>query len=365
MKVCIYCGGDIADLARKCHHCHSFQNPADAPRAGFDTANLVISFVGSIAGIATVAAAIFAYFGFKTVDDINKRANEINTRADTTLATANNKLSEFEKQISALTAQGQATNKKSEETQGRLNALFVSTQYVRFQELFDGVILDRIDARPDLVSELTGITKSVVDLADLPDDKKIMQMELITTVKSIERYKMGDYRGVVEILTPLPDAGINKHRILGNAYSKLRLQAKNARRDDDAKTYSEHEVRHQKLYTDRATRANKKTRIAATNLGIALIERNLPGDLESGCKSLAQAQDEAPEVWITHFNLAICHVIKEEYERALGLLERAKGLGAFSSGEEVAKFRASPYFARLIGHQGPEIRARVEQLLKL
>src|SRR5260370_25777890 len=104
---CIYCKRDIPDSAKKCSHCHSYQDPSYAPRRNYDTADLVIKFVGSTFAVMAVAGAALAFFGIKSFNDIVTRAAEMQSQS--------------EKQLTELTKDRQ-----------QIQAILLSTLHSRF-----------------------------------------------------------------------------------------------------------------------------------------------------------------------------------------------------------------------------------------
>src|SRR5258708_25709545 len=108
MKACKQCGQEILEIARKCRYCQSYQDPNDAPKQNFDLATIVISFVGVIATLGTIAAVVVGYFGFRSIGDISQRSTALLEKVDT-------KIKAFDSSVAKLSAtvadlQQQATN---------------------------------------------------------------------------------------------------------------------------------------------------------------------------------------------------------------------------------------------------------------
>jgi hypothetical protein len=166
LKPCLFCGQQILDSARKCEHCHTFQNPNDEPKRSFDLATLVISTVGVIAVIVTLGAGAFSYFGFQSVAELNKKAEAIEKKN--------------QERIDQIVT----------ETTDKLNSLVLLHEHDRFQELFDSINLDEINSptKKSVINELTKINSNVNKLKLSTDDAGY-KSEIDVIVRALLDYK--------------------------------------------------------------------------------------------------------------------------------------------------------------------------------
>jgi FlaG/FlaF family flagellin (archaellin) len=166
LKSCLFCGLQIQDSARKCEHCHTFQNPNDEPKRNLDIATLVISTVGVIAVIVTLGAGAFSYFAFQSVAELNKKAESIEKKN--------------QERIDQIVT----------ETTDKLNSLVLLHEHDRFQELFDSVNLDEINAptKKSIINELSKINSNVSKLKLSTDDAEYKN-EINVILRSLLDYK--------------------------------------------------------------------------------------------------------------------------------------------------------------------------------
>lgn len=365
MKNCVWCGQEIADLARKCNHCQSFQNPNDAPKPGFELATLVISFVGVMAGIATLAAGIFGYFGFKSIHDLDMRATQIHDKANTLLESTDKKLTTFDQEIRKKAESDRNLTERLAKTEVDLNLLLIRQTYSRFNSLMDDLRLDELHRVSDVLDQLRELRTSISVIEPVPEPAKWIVSDVSVIVETIFLYKDELYQEVVERLSPVSDRSLHKHRIAGGAYSHLYKKAVAQKKGDDAAGFLAKHKYHAKIYHDSALRANKSNLIAKINYAAALIEGGESGELERAMDLLIQARKEAPQISTIYYNLAAVFVKQNKLEDALTNLEEARHRGDFSTEEDVRFFKNDPSFASLRKSDIPQIQERLKKLLTI
>src|SRR5260370_26312152 len=169
------------------------------------------------------------------------------------------------------------------------------------------------------MEQLREIRLIVSDLINLPDDKREMQNEIAIVMKGVELYKNKYYSEIIEVISISPaDTSLNKHRILGGAYFHLYQEAVADNRSDDATKYLGLAISYASRYSDLADRANRRRpALASSNLGVAYLLRNGPGDMDQACKLFAKARNEAPGNWEFYVNHAACYVKKSDFKSAM------------------------------------------------
>src|SRR5260370_41202144 len=115
MKECAYFRQRIPDAAKKCFYCHSYQDPRDAQRTNYDSADLVIKFVGTTFAVAAVVGAVVGFIGFKSFNDITKRTDEIHAQSD-------KQLKDFAENIKQMRAEEQKHVEAAAQVRKDLNA---------------------------------------------------------------------------------------------------------------------------------------------------------------------------------------------------------------------------------------------------
>jgi hypothetical protein len=147
MKNCVYCGGHIQDLARKCPFCQSFQNPLDEPKKPTDIATLVIQFVGSVTTAAALAAGVVGYIGFKNISDMNEQVGKMKIVVSDT----------------------ETRLKRFDDTSLLLNALSIRQAYARFDNLMESLSVSELYKNPGPWHEMNEIADTVAHIDKAAD----------------------------------------------------------------------------------------------------------------------------------------------------------------------------------------------------
>jgi hypothetical protein len=362
MKKCVYCSQDIDDTARKCHYCHSFQSTADDKKKNLDIASLVIGFVGVVASIGTIAAGVFAYFGYQSISAINERSDKNIERANTILTKVEQEISDFHEQAKKLSlAEGDV-----EKVKINLAALSVREAFSRFQQIMEEIVLDQLHRTGEQLDALQEIADSVSAIKDeqLPDeDIRSLKRELVLTVDAVYLYRGEKYQQVLDKLNALSDKSIQKHRLMGDACYRLYLKALKEQKTDDAAGYLGQELHHAQLNYELALKVNRSLTISEINYSNALLLMSDNANLDHAYQLLLIAKKDSPQMSIIYYNLAIYHAKKGQLEEAMTQLEWAKQYGDFMSPEDVLFFNADPAFEKLRSSQEQLLKDRIQALL--
>lgn len=347
MKACKFCGQSIADLARKCQFCHSFQDKADAPKKSFDVANLVVSFVGVMVTIGTVVAGVLGYLGFKTIDDLSTRAQKIQEQ---TLGQA--------REYTAL--------------RGELENLLIREQYDRFQNLFDNLNFDELHQAAGIVKELEDIRTDaqaydkLLQGTSLPKRVAGELREMDAVLSAIDAYRDGRFEEMTRLVDSLPDDSIQKHRVLDIAYGKLADKAKGEKDEARRKDFIDKEIVQARRYMELAAQYNKKDVIAQFNYAAALLDRRQPQDLTAAWNMLTQLRKITPSDPQLFYNLAVYYVLKGDFGAALAELETDKALHGLDAAGDREFFSTDPDFEPLRARAklDPKVNLRLARLLR-
>jgi hypothetical protein len=356
MKKCNFCGQDIPELARKCFHCQSYQNPADAPKASFDLATLVISFIGVSASIAIIAAGVFSYFGYKNISEISDRSNKI---LDDTKKIAD----KYDEKLKAISSAENDFNKVKTD----LDAIFIRQQFGIFQQIMDSLILDELHKTHDLIELLNEVANSTKEIGNLKDVLKVIQMKIDLTTKSIVFYKDKDFISVITVLSPLSDSIIYKHRLLYACYHNLVDDAIKANNLQDKNKYIEMSRHHAGEAYKIGTKVNKSNLSSKVNFAMSLLLSDSQDDIDNAKKLLLEARKDAPLVPAISYNIAIYYAKVKKFNDCLDYLDESKAHGGFSNEQDIKFFINDIAFSNLRNEatKNPLYQNRLNTLLTL
>jgi hypothetical protein len=356
MKKCNFCGQDIPELARKCFHCHSYQNPADAPKASFDLATLVISFIGVSASIAIIAAGVFSYFGYKNISEISDRSNKI-------LDDTKKIVDKYDEKLKTISSAENDFNKVKSD----LDAIFIRQQYGIFQQIMDSLILDELYKTPDLVESLKEVAKSTKEIVNLNDTLKDIQIQIDAITKAVIFYKDKDINKMLDILNPLSDSSLYKHRLLYAAYENLIDDATKINNLQDKNKYIDLARHHAGEAYKIGTKINKTNLSSKVNFAMSLLLSDNQDDIDNARRLLFEAKKDAPLVSAISYNIALYFAKIKKFNDCLNSLEEAKAHGGFSDEQDIKFFINDSGFSdlRKEATKNPLYQERLNTLLTL
>ena len=284
MKKCVYCAQDIPDLARKCPLCHSFQTTSDEPKKPIELATLVISFVGSVAAVATITAGTFAYFGFQSIADVNKRTGTILEQSTTILKDA-------QERMTRLSLAEQAFNNTKF---GHSASLTIRQAYDRYDKLMDSLSIDELYKTGSLLNDLKEVSDTASHVGEMRDDSAIrsMKMEIISVISGVIAYNDGKFDEAANaIASTVPETSLHKHLLMAAAYIRLYDLALQHNNPQMAESYINLGKLQAESALEVAKKANRGVGSAEINLAAALMFRDQPGDLDSAYKYLVDAKN--------------------------------------------------------------------------
>jgi tetratricopeptide (TPR) repeat protein len=314
MKKCVYCGGDIPDLARKCPFCHSFQSPSDEPKKPTDIATLVIQFVGSVTTAAALAVAVVGYIGFKNISDMNDQVGKMKIVVSDT----------------------ETRLKRFDDTSLLLNALSIREAYARFDSLMESLSISELYKTPGLWHELNEIAETVAHIDKVADgsEAESLRHEIISEVSSVKAYLDGRFEDAANaIASTVPDSRVRKHLLLVAAYTGLFNTAKAKGELQSSGLFLEKAILEAKSAVDAARKSNRQLGDAQINLAVTLIYRNGASDLDDAFTTLQAAKKTSLKLSIIDYDIAGLYVRKHQLDEALTSLEEAKSHGDLSSNE--------------------------------
>ena len=368
MKDCRLCGEPIQETARRCRHCQSFQDPADAPKQNFDLATLVISFVGIIATIGTIAAGIFGYFGFRTIGDINDRTKELSQRSTAALEAAQTRIKSFDDEVTKFKSALDQLETKATNARRELNGVAVTQRYEQFQRLLDNIQLDYANNFQTQIDELAKIATESAALQPIPDIETGYISEMKVLSQAVAEYrdaiKGNDKDGFKEIVAQIaaaPDRSLGKHRILTGCYSQLyNIAFQNG--SNEASEYLSKQKYHANAAFKIAARLNRTATIAKHNYAATLVQSGDLLEMKRGYELLSEVSKEIPQTAGVWYNIAMYFAKTTKFDDALTNLERAKSLGDFATCDDVQQWDRDKQFDLLRQADVPEYKARIEKL---
>lgn len=360
---CQFCGLEIEETAKKCQHCLSFQNLAVSKKR-YDTANLIISFIGIITIAFTLTLGISGYIGFKSLTDLRARSQSILEKSDKAIDEFKKehtvirnsylkKINDFEKELARL-------RDSYDKTSIAYNDLLVMQLWERFQHLLDRIELDKIEETELIADEVNKIARDVNIETSLSESSRLIRAQILILANAIKLYKENDYEGTKRAVIELEDSNINKHRFLTCVYGKLH-KAYYLKNEEKAEFCLKGVLRHSKKYNQLALHLNKKAIIGKVNRANALLIRNDKGDKEEALALYDQAIREDPYRATLFANRAYLRHLMEEEDQAIKDLKRAFELGHFKTLTAKERFRKS--FPDLINSKNPEINKLIKKLL--
>jgi tetratricopeptide (TPR) repeat protein len=369
MKPCKYCGESINDTARKCPLCQSYQDPADAPKQSFDLASIVISFVGVIATLGTLAAGVFGYFGFRTIGDINDRTKEINQRSNSLLETTEQKIKTFDGKVVELTKLISDLQQQAGNVRKDLNGVAVSELYDKFQRIFDVVQLDYAYNYQSHIQALTKIASESAAMQPVPEATTTYVKDMQALSQAVTQYRdalkennKDEWLSIVNIVQNTSTENLEKYRLLVGCYSHLYEIARRSNNTNEARDYVEKQKRAAFLAFKSAERLNRAAVNVKVNYAMTLIQSGDPQEMKRGHDLLTEARKDAPQVAGIRYNLAVYFVKLNQYEEALKNLEQAKTLGDFATCDDVTQWDRDSDFNPLRLSDVPDYKDRISKL---
>lgn len=347
MKPCNHCSNQIHDSAKKCEHCHSFQNPADEPKKNLDTANLVISLIGVITIGFAIIGGLFGFLGYQSMEDFRKTSSEIKQKNEEVIKT-------FEGKSNELTV-------KFNQSHEILNEYRVSELARRAEDLFDRVTIDRLSGFPKLLEELTKIKDQAKKIEPLSPAGQDIKTQLIMALEALDSYNEKEYDKVLATVKTLPDENFWKNRLISNTYVRLHEKAKRDKDEANAEKYLRKAQEKAIDYNDLVTSLADKSYIGKFNLAAILI---LESKYSEAREILVKLLVENPLDGDLHYNLAAIDVQESKLKDALERLEHLKGMGFFKQNEVKEFFLTDPSFEPLRQNPDKEIKKRLKKLLQ-
>jgi tetratricopeptide (TPR) repeat protein len=366
---CKFCGEQIQETARKCKHCQSFQDAADAPRPSFDLATLVISFVGVIATIGTIAAGVFGYLGFRTVADISDRTRDINEKSSALLATVEQRIKGFDTDVTKLSGVVLDLQKQAAGVRTDLNEVAISRLYERFEQALDAIQLDYAYNFSQQIEEMTKLAETSVALMPVSEIAKTHVTEMNTLSDAVRRYRdalkdddKDEYIEVTRVLGPISDENLGKSRLLIGCYSHLGEIARRAGRTNEFNDYLSKQKHYSVVALRAAQRLNRTATIAKVNYASTLIEGGDPEEMKKGYDLLIEARKDAPQMAGITYNIAVYFVKINKFDEALANLEQAKALGDFATCNDLRQWALDKDFDTLRLSQITDHQNRLKKL---
>jgi hypothetical protein len=372
MKPCIYCQAEIADAARKCRYCQSFQNPADAPKPSFDLATLVISFVGSIATVGTIAAGVFGFYGYRTVEGVRQSAETINRSSEATLNKAEAQLQTSRDEISRLGNLVKDLQQQAVQARGELNGAIVERYYDRFQQLADTIDLGYVYNFGDEIARLTEIANGAAAIDPISKESGLLVAEMKIISQAISKYKDAlhysdkiELEDAVQTAEKIPGEPLLKSRILVECYSKLVDISKNQGEQTAAKQFASKQMHNAARAYKIALQSNRAALNAKLSYATTLVQNGNEQEMDEGLKLLREGSKEAnylPGIW---YDTAVYWMKKGKQDLALKNLLKAKDRGDFRSAADLHEWEQDPDFEALRNSQDPILKAGVAKLREI
>ncbi len=365
MKACKQCGQEILEIARKCRYCQSYQDPNDAPKQNFDLATIVISFVGVIATLGTIAAVVVGYFGFRSIGDISQRSTALLEKVDT-------KIKAFDSSVAKLSAtvadlQQQATNVRRD-----LNGVAVAQRYDKFQQLFEYVQLDYAYNFPTQIQELAKIAAASAALQPIPttaityiDEMNALSQAIVQYRDALNDKDKDGFLAIVTLLEKVSDENLYKNRLLIGCYSHLNDIAFRVGNAGEASGYLDKQKHYALLALRAAERLNRTATIAKVNYAVTLIQGGDPQEMKKALALLVEARKDSPQIAGISYNIGVYYAKINQLDTALKNLEQAKNLGDFATCEDLRQWDQDSSFDLLRNTDVPEYKTRIEKLRQI
>jgi hypothetical protein len=354
LKPCKYCGESIQDTARKCPHCQSFQETSDAPKQPFELATLVISFVGVIATVGTIAAGILGIVGFRTIGDLGERTKELSQKSTEILQKAQQQIKDFDGELLKSKSTVAALETKAAELHERLNGVSISQRYDQFQQILDLIQLDYAYNFPQQIDDLIKISADSEKQQPIPALAKTNVLEMKALSQAVVEYrdslKDNDKDGFLSIITivnSVHDESLGKYRFLIGAYSHLYDIEIEAGHIKEAANYRDKQKHYAAVAYRIAGRLNRTATIAKINYAVTLIQGGDPKEMDRGYEYLLEAKKDAPQIAGISYNIAMYFAKRNRLDDALNNLEDAKRLGDFATCNDLFQWEADKSFDSL------------------
>jgi hypothetical protein len=369
MKPCIYCGEQIQDTARKCWKCQSYQNPSDAPKQSFDLASIVISFVGVVATLGTLAAGVFGYFGFRTIGDVNDRTKEINQRSIGLLESTEQKIKNFDTEVQKFRATVGELQQQAGNVRRQLNGVAVSDLYDKFQQVFDVIQLDYAYNFTPQIEMLTKIAADAAALQPAPDTVTAYIDNMKALSQAVTQYRdalkdndKDEWLSLVNSLQKLSNDNLETNRILVGCYSHLYDLARRTNRNTEASDYLSKQKHAGLLALKSAQRLSRSAINVKVNYGVTLIQGGEALEMKRGYDLLLEARKDAPQIAGIWYDIAVYFAKMNQFDEALKNLEQAKALGDFATCDDVTQWNRDPDFDSLRATDIPSYKDRISKL---
>ena len=248
-----------------------------------------------------------------------------------------------------------------------LDAIFIRQQFDRFQQAMDALILDDAYKTPELVDLLKEISISAKKIDKLNTEQSELQNQIVNITNSVLFYKDGDIKKAIEILATVTDTSIHKHRVLYASYNALIVRATRANNQQEKSEYIQKAKYHAGESYKIGAKVNKSSVTSKVNYATALLRSGNQDDLENALKLLLEAKKDAPLLSVIPYNIAVCHTITKQFNKAFDSLDEAKSRGDFSTENDIQFFMNDPDFndLRNAAASNPIYQERLNKLLKI
>lgn len=332
------------------------------PPTSYDTANLVISFVGVVAVVATIVGGIAAWYGTVTFKDIVGETRKIESRVTQQQTVIENQIKESKSNIDEFIKWKKDAELKNQKMQMKLIKFYIKEKFNDFQSNFDNLRLSELHRSILPLNNLRSIVNEFENKYDFPS--KLLEndeLEIISHMKKLYNaillIKDKKYKEATEMFPRYRGKKINIHRILSFSYANLfDKNKKNINYLDNLKYHAD-------KYRELSTAGEKRHLIAITHSVTALLESRNDDDINKAEKLLQNGIKMYPNESTLRYDLAIIYVRRNEFNKAVDRLFQAKERGDFSSNEDIKYFCSDGNFKKLIKIDDMVLKNRIKNLL--
>lgn len=359
MKKCKFCCADIPEFARKCQYCASFQDSADERKPDVTVATLVISFVGLVAALGTIAVAIFGYFGFQTINQMAEAKSTIinGLHADKVRI---GKLARRELKMST-----------------ELNAVSVNVLYKRYMTIVGKIGLDYLREKRfgNMVNALRQLSQEAARFKPLDQSTRQEVVAMDALYSSVKVYqaalakdisiktKSVDFLHVAGILAKVPLSNIWKYRITEGAYEHLIMLSRSKGKTGPVADYYEKELSAAKEVRrlGEASPEVEEFMISRVDYASVLLQGNSPNAWKEAFKLLKEARMLAPNSSGIFYDLGEYFAREKNFKDSLGCLEVSKKYHGFEK-SDVVYWVGDPVFSALLSSKAPQYQPAIQNL---